>query len=84
MLKFLLILILFLYVFYKVGGFIMRAMYFGAGRQYQQRQPYNRGNTTDVRHEEIKVDFIPENEIKKRKSNSNPKDGEYVDYEEVK
>ncbi len=84
MLKFLLILILFFYVFYKVGGFIMRALYFGAGKQYQQRQPFNRGNTTDVRHEEIKVDYIPEDEVKKRKSSATTKGGEYVDYEEVK
>lgn len=66
----------------------MRALYFGSGRQYQQRQQqqqqYARGNTTNARYGEVKVDYIPEDEIKKRKSTSQSKDGEYVDYEEVK
>lgn len=89
MLKFLLILILFFYVFYKVGGFIMRALYFGSGRQFQQRQqqyqkPNSRGNTTYARNGEVKVEYISEDEIKKRKSSSTNKGGEYVDYEEVK
>ena len=88
MLKFLLILILFFYVFYKVGGFIMKALYFGSGRQFQQRQQYqkqnNRGNTTYARNGEVKVEYISEDEIKKRKSSTTNKGGEYVDYEEVK
>jgi len=84
MIKFILILILFFYVFYKVGGFIMRALYFGSGKQYQQRQAYDRRSTTNARHEEIKVDYIPEDEVKKRKSSAGKKGGEYVDYEEIK
>ncbi len=88
MLKFLLILILFFYVFYKVGGFIMKALYFGSGRQFQQRQQYQqqyqRGKTTYARNGEVKVDYVPDEEIKKRKSSNTNRGGEYVDYEEVK
>jgi hypothetical protein len=84
MFKLILILFIFFYVFYKVGGFIMRALYFGSGRQYQQRQQYSQRTTSNARHEEIKVDYIPEDEVKKRKSSSGKKGGEYVDYEEVK
>ena len=64
----------------------MRALYFGSGRQYQQRQQqqYRSRTTTNARHEEIRVDYIPEDEVKKRKSSSGKKGGEYVDYEEVK
>lgn len=89
MLKFLLILILFFYVFYKVGGFIMKALYFGSGRQFQQRQQYQRQygrerTTTYAKNGEVKVDFVSEEEMKKRKSSRTNRGGEYVDYEEVK
>lgn len=85
MLKFLLILGLFFYTFYKVGGFIMRALYGASGRQqYQQRQQqYSKNNTTNGRYGEIKVDYVPEDELKKRRSSSTKKGGEYVDFEEV-
>lgn len=89
MLKFLLILILFFYVFYKVGGFIMRALYFGSGRQFQQRQQQyqqsqQRSRATYARNGEVKVDYVPDEEIKKRKSSNSTRGGEYVDYEEIK
>lgn len=89
MLKFILFIILFIYVAYKVSGFILkiydtllgrrdihnRGKNFGSGyRRQKHRQPTN-GN--------VNIDYIPEEDQKERASKGF-KGGEYVDYEEVK
>lgn len=89
MLKFILLTILFIYIAYKVSGFILRIFdtllgrtgnrqgNFGPqSRQQQYRKPSN-GN--------VNIEYIPEEEgNKKKRFTKSFKDGEYVDYEEVK
>jgi anaerobic selenocysteine-containing dehydrogenase len=74
MFKFLLILFLIAYIFYYVGRTFFRVMYFfngGPGVNRQERKRQKAGN--------VNVEYAP----KKGKS-FDIKDGEYVDYEEVK
>lgn len=89
MLKLILFTILFIYIAYKVSGFILkiydtllgrrdinnRSRNFGPeSRRQKHRQPAN-GN--------VNIDYIPE-EDKKERASRDFKGGEYVDYEEVK
>jgi hypothetical protein len=69
MLKFLLIVSLVVYVIYKVGS-----LFFRAGAASQQLRNQTRRNFDNVN---------PEASASK-KTKSRPKDGEYIDYEEVK
>ncbi|MEL7004712.1 MAG: DUF4834 family protein [Bacteroidota bacterium] len=80
MLKFLLIVLIIGYVFFKGLGFIMRTMFGVSGRgtaqnfnrEYQTRRS-NSGN--------VDVNYDPRGKSKKGKANF--KGGEYVDFEEV-
>lgn len=78
MLKFLLILLLVFFLLGRIGWWIIRLILKGAVQRAQQTQHRNQGNDGD-----IKIDYIPEQELKKRR-NKGDKGGEYVDYEEVK
>jgi hypothetical protein len=69
MLKFLLILGLVLYVVYKIGSLFFRA---GAASQFRDRRPYDGVNSN------------PNPMDKKEKKSGHFKDGEYIDYEEIK
>jgi len=87
MLKFLLILFLIGYVFFKVGGFLFRTLLGGLGaktayqytqsRNQQERQHQKRSTTRDG----VSIDYAPDN--KDKRSAANFKGGEYVDYEEI-
>lgn len=79
MLKFFLIVFILGYVFFKGLGFFFRVILGGSAvnrnteQSHTQRQPSG-GN--------VKVDYAPQNNSKKSKSDF--KGGEYVDFEEVK
>jgi hypothetical protein len=64
------------YVFKTVGSFVLRI--FGG----QPQQPSSRQTTQQRRRGEINIDHIPKGKNQKGKPGS--KDGDYIDYEEVK
>jgi len=71
MFKFLLILIVLTWLFFKVGGFLFRIV---AGRDYQkERQAYKKPKGGNV--------FVNNEDVKNKKDGYSG--GEYVDYEEV-
>lgn len=86
MLKFLLFLVLFVYVMYKLSGFLNRFFGMIGGNRYNhqsfernrqyggQRRRQSDGNVT--------VDYVPNGKQHRRKNKG--QGGEYVDYEEVK
>lgn len=76
MLKFLLIVFLIAYVFYYIGKTFFRVMYFFNGGPGVAREEQKRKKTQGVH-----VEYSPKNPSK---SKFDLKDGEYVDYEEVK
>ncbi len=80
MFKFLLILFLIGYLFFKIGGFLFRLFLGRTAKAAQERQTKqnNRGRTTK---DGIHIDHVP-NEKGKR-TGGNFKGGEYVDYEDV-
>ncbi|MEM6642203.1 MAG: DUF4834 family protein [Bacteroidota bacterium] len=81
LLKFFLILILVIYTFYKVAGFLFRTVFGnlrndpGAWRQQTRSRPGS------ARNENLNIDKVP-NENPKR--NASYEGGEYIDFEEVK
>ncbi len=76
MLKFLLILILLIYTFYRVASFLYKFVFGGVHRsQFQSYQ--NRGGATEGK---VNVDKAPN----KRRTNRGYEGGEYVDFEEIK
>lgn len=64
------------YLLKTIGGFVYRLL----GGQPHQNQ-YKQTNQ-QKKEGEINIDYIPKNE--KGRSTKNSKDGEYIDYEEVK
>lgn len=64
------------YIFKTIGGFVMRIF----GGQAQQQAP--RQATQQRRSGEINIEQAPH--YKKQKKNTGTKDGDYIDYEEVK
>lgn len=92
MLKFILFTILFIYIAYKVSGFVLRIFdtllgrtgnrttsrqgHFGPQSRQQQYRKPPNGN--------VNIEYIPEEEgAKKKQFTKSFKGGEYVDYEEV-
>lgn len=80
MLKFLLILALIGYLFFKIGGFFFRVFLGRTAKAAQERQyqQQSRGRTTK---DGIKIDHIPDQ--KGKRTGGNFKGGEYVDYEDL-
>lgn len=66
------------YVFKTVGALVVRLA--GGQRQPQSQQ---RQNASVRREGEINIDYVPGKE-KRRRSAGGPKEGDYIDYEEVK
>lgn len=65
------------YLFKTIGGFVFKLL----GGQTRQPQPQQ---SRQHRQEgEINIDYMPENQ-KRRRSSRGAKDGDYIDYEEVK
>ena len=87
MLKFLIVMVLVIYLMWKIGQFLFKVLIIGAGGQaaYRQQQEY-RKHQASAKHqnnkENISIDYIPENG--KHGGTDHFKGGEYVDYEEVK
>ena len=96
MLKFLLILAIFIYVVYKASNFITK-IFFPLAHAKRMQEEYARKNSFGPKHRReqqqrqarrspdgsINVDYIPSEE-KKERSTQDFKGGEYVDYEEIK
>lgn len=84
-LKFLIILILVCYVFYRVGGFLFKMLFLGATERYKystQDQEYKKPPRS-ARDSNLNIDYVP----KKEKETDKPdrfQGGDYVDFEEVK
>jgi len=76
LLKIILFGLVFYYIMKTVGGFIFRIM----GGQVQQNQ--RRYSPPPSREGEINIDHAQKG--KKGKSGGNAKEGEYIDYEEIK
>lgn len=88
MLKFLIILFVIGYLFYKVGGFFFRVLsgFGGADQQsYQQHRRQEQYNQQKKKPSggNVNIDYMPDSQ-KKNRSSKNFKGGEYVDYEEIK
>lgn len=84
MLKFLIIIGLIAYVFYKVGGALFRMFFLGASQQARYQNQRYREQTQQSRKApggNVNIDYVPQ---KEDKSNKGFKGGDYVDYEEVK
>ncbi|MBK6266761.1 DUF4834 family protein [Marivirga sp. S37H4] len=85
MLKFLLILFLIGYIFFKVGGFLFRIFLGRLGAKAAAQS--GRSNSSQNRQQRktadgINIEFVPED--KNKRTAKNFKGGEYVDYEELK
>lgn len=80
MIKFLFILALIGYLFYKVGGFLFRVFLGRTAKAAQERhyQQQNKGRTTK---DGIRIDHVPDQ--KGERNAGNFKGGDYVDYEEM-
>jgi len=79
MLKFLAILFIISYLTYKVGGYLMRALYVALGQDPSQRNSHRKSKPN--MDGKVSIDYVPQN---KKGGKSDFKGGEYVDYEEVK
>ncbi|WKK82227.2 DUF4834 domain-containing protein [Marivirga arenosa] len=80
MFKFLLILFLIGYLFFKIGGFIFR-LFLGRTAKAAQERQYQQNNKGRTTKDGVHIDHIPNQ--KGKRSGGNFKGGEYVDYEEV-
>lgn len=81
MLKFLIILVLILYVFYKTAGFLFRLVF---GNLRSDPGHFNNRNHQQSRKApgtNLNIDKVPQGQAKK---DGTFKGGEYVDFEEVK
>lgn len=66
------------YILRTVGGFVIRIL--GGSQQHSSQ---NRNQTNARREGEINIDYAP-NKDRKGRSRQASKDGDYIDYEEVK
>lgn len=80
MLKFLLILFLIGYLFFKIGGFLFR-LFLGRTAKAAQERQYKQNNKGRTTKDGINIDHIPNQ--KGKRTGGNFKGGEYVDYEEL-
>ena len=78
MLKFLLIIFLFLFIVFRLGGFIIKVL--GGGNSAQRKTTSGGRGKYTPRGGNVNVDYEPGKQRKKKDFD----DGEYVDYEEVK
>ena len=80
MFKFLLILFLIGYLFFKIAGFIFRIFLGRTAKAAQDRQ-YQQNSRSKTTKDGIHINNVPDE--KGKRSGGNFKGGEYVDYEEV-
>lgn len=82
MVKFLLILILIIYLLYRVWGFFVSLIFGPQQQRYQQQQQSsNQQHAHKPPNSNVNVDYVPK---KDRKSGEDFEGGQYVDFEEVK
>ena len=80
MFKFLIILFLIGYLFFKIGGFLFR-LFLGRTAKAAQERQYQQNNKGRKTKNGIHIDHIPNQ--KGKRTGGNFKGGEYVDYEDV-
>lgn len=80
MFKFLLILFLIGYLFFKIGGFLFR-LFLGRTAKAAQERQYQQNNSGRKTKDGINIDHVPNQ--KNKRDGGNFKGGEYVDYEDV-
>jgi hypothetical protein len=80
MFKFLLILFLIGYLFFKIGGFLFR-LFLGRTAKATQERQYKQNNKGRTTKEGLNIDHVPNQ--KGKRTGGNFKGGEYVDYEEL-
>lgn len=80
MFKFLLILFLIGYLFFKIGGFLFR-LFLGRTAKAAQERQYKQNNKGKTTKEGLNIDHVPNQ--KGKRTGGNFKGGEYVDYEEL-
>ena len=80
MFKFLLILFLIGYLFFKIGGFIFR-LFLGRTAKAAQERQYQQNNKGRTTKDGLNIDHVPNQ--KGKRTGGNFKGGEYVDYEDV-
>lgn len=81
MAKILIILILVIYVFYKVAGFLFKLVFGSLRNDPGQFRSQNRQYTRKAPGSNLNIDKVPQDKPNKK---SGYKGGEYVDFEEVK
>lgn len=79
LLKVILFGLVFYYIMKTIGSFVFR---FLGGQSPQQQQRYQQTQKQQKREGEINVEYMPKDKNGKTKSGS--KEGDYIDYEEVK
>lgn len=87
MLKFLLITFIFCYIIYKIGGYLLRFLFWSLSNRHQQGHTFksnNKPGQNSKKEGDINIDFIPNNGKEKVHKEKEFKGGEYVDYEELK
>jgi len=86
MFKLLLITFLIIFIFVKVGGFIMRMLFSGFVKKYQNTSGQNHRQSQYKKPSDgnVNIDYIPSEGKKGKPSNTDFKGGDFVDYEEVK
>jgi len=84
MIKLLILFGLFFFVFFRIGGYLLKSL-FGSSSQQRQRN-FNQRRASPKKWQpkdgNINVDYDPGKPGKRGKQDFN--DGEYIDYEEVK
>ncbi len=78
LLKVILFGLVFYYILRTVGGFVLRLL----GGQ-QQPPTHQRHHANTRREGDVHIDYVPDKD-KKRGSRSSRKEGDYIDYEELK
>jgi len=79
LLKIILFGLVFYYILRTVGGFLYKIL----GGQPRQPQTQRRQHYDTNKEGDINIDYVP-NKGRKRRSSSGSREGDYIDYEEVK
>jgi anionic cell wall polymer biosynthesis LytR-Cps2A-Psr (LCP) family protein len=83
MIKFLLIIFFVIYLFVKIGGFIMRTLFSGFVKNQQNAQQNQNTQYKKPSDGNVNIEYIPGSDKNKTTNKEGFKGGDYVDYEEV-
>jgi hypothetical protein len=83
MIKFLLIIFFVIYLFVKIGGFIMRTLFSGFVKNQQNAQQNQNNQYKKPSDGNVNIEYIPGSDKNKPTNKEGFKGGDYVDYEEV-